>query len=464
MRNLDQLRVAGHGPHVAACVVAGASAAAALAASQLSFTPLIASAYWPPAAVSLIAVLVLGSRTAPASFTGTLAGMLLAHAEPGVALAAALTVTVQALCGAWLAGRVATGVGSAMRTRSFVRFIATTGVAVAAVGPVVGFPALALLGRAPESPATAAALLWWTGGFVDTLVLAPLLLIWIADVDLRNPARGRLESAALAASLAVSWTALLGGRFSLGVATYPIALLCLPTLLWAAYRFGPRIASLATLGFASVALAGTRQSFGPFAVASAAESLAGLQAFAGVVALTTVAMAIVTGERRAAEHRLTRLAQTDGLTGLVNYRTLVESLAAEVSRSMRRGQAFAVVVIDLNKLKEINDTLGHLVGNSAIVRVADALRSTCRVVDTAARIGGDEFCLILPGASRRDAHLVVERINATLETAMLGPRVSISSGIALFPRDGATVDQLLDAADAALYSEKNARMPTARRA
>jgi len=459
MRKLDQVRIVGRRLHRAALVVAGACAAAALVASHVSFIPLLGGAYWPPAAIALIGVLILGYRTAPAAFVGTTAGMMLTGTEPRIAFVAALTITVQAISGAWMASRFAAGAGSVMRTRPFVKFVATTGVAAAAVGPVVGFPALALIGRAPESPAAAAALLWWVGGFVDTLVLAPLFLVWITERDSRMPGRGRMESSALAASLAICWIALLGGHFSIGVAAYPIALLCMPTLLWAAYRFGPRIATLATLGFASVALAGTRGSFGPFAVASVDDSLAGLQAFVGVVALTTIVIAILTGERRAAEHHLTRLAQTDGLTGLVNYRTLIDALSAEVSRSMRHGQAFAVLMIDLNRLKEINDTLGHLVGNSAIVRVAEALRSTCRAVDTASRIGGDEFCVVLSGATERDTRLVVERLNATLASAVLGPRVTISTGVALYPRDGATVDQLMEAADAALYRDKLGRVP-----
>src|SRR5260370_28861786 len=101
-------------------------------------------------------------------------------------------------------------------------------------------------------------------------------------------------------------------------------------------------------------------------------------------------------QRKHAEEKVQLLAVTDPLTGLGNYRRLVEELDAEVKRTGRTGRPFAVLLLDLDQLKKINDRYGHLIGSQALCRFADVLRVDCRAIDTAARYGGDEFVVILP--------------------------------------------------------------------
>jgi len=100
-------------------------------------------------------------------------------------------------------------------------------------------------------------------------------------------------------------------------------------------------------------------------------------------------------EQHAVEEQLRYLAASDPLTGLANYRRLTEVLDAEIRRSDRSGRPFAVLLFDLDGLKQINDRWGHLAGNRALCRLADSLRLHCRSIDTAARYGGDEFALVL---------------------------------------------------------------------
>ncbi len=162
-------------------------------------------------------------------------------------------------------------------------------------------------------------------------------------------------------------------------------------------------------------------------------------------------------ERKHAEEEVQLLAVTDPLTGLGNYRRLVEALDAEVERTGRTGRPFAVLLLDLDQLKKINDRYGHLIGSQALCRLADVLRVYCRSIDTAARYGGDEFAVILPETTAAGARLVASRIRSRLATDSLPPRLSASIGVAVYPRDGETIEALLRTADRELYGMKSPR-------
>ena len=148
------------------------------------------------------------------------------------------------------------------------------------------------------------------------------------------------------------------------------------------------------------------------------------------------------------------LAISDSLTGLANYRRLIEVLQNELDRSGRTSRSFSLLLMDLDGLKLLNDQHGHLVGSRALCRVADVLRLHCRSIDTAARYGGDEFALVLPEADEFAAQQVAQRIRKRLEEEAEEPRLSLSAGAATSPRDGASVSELLEAADRALYAMK----------
>jgi diguanylate cyclase (GGDEF)-like protein/PAS domain S-box-containing protein len=155
------------------------------------------------------------------------------------------------------------------------------------------------------------------------------------------------------------------------------------------------------------------------------------------------------------EESLTELAVTDGLTGLANYRRHMEVLTAEIRRYYRTGRSFAIIMLDLDGLKRINDRYGHLVGSRALCRIGDILRTSCRSIDTPARYGGDEFVVVLPDANLEVARNVVERITARLQAEDEIPTLSVSAGIATCPEDGETAETLLQQADLELYKMKS---------
>jgi diguanylate cyclase (GGDEF)-like protein len=155
-----------------------------------------------------------------------------------------------------------------------------------------------------------------------------------------------------------------------------------------------------------------------------------------------------------------RLASDDPLTGLTNRRVLVERLESETAEARRHGDAFCVILCDVDGLKGVNDRAGHLVGDSVLRSVATTLRGTARTEDVVARFGGDEFVLLLPRTAPEAARALVGRLRRELpeQTYMWAgtphslPRVSC--GIAAFPEDGLLADQLIARADERMYADK----------
>jgi diguanylate cyclase (GGDEF)-like protein/PAS domain S-box-containing protein len=165
----------------------------------------------------------------------------------------------------------------------------------------------------------------------------------------------------------------------------------------------------------------------------------------------------VTRQRQLEDH-LRRQAASDPLTGLGNYRRLVDVLYLEIKRSKRTSREFALLFFDLDDLKGINDRHGHMIGSQALCRLADVLCSCCRDIDTPARFGGDEFALVLPETNAEEASLVSHRICESLADDGKGPKLSASVGVAVYPQNGDSIERLLCAADARLYSRKQLRI------
>lgn len=164
----------------------------------------------------------------------------------------------------------------------------------------------------------------------------------------------------------------------------------------------------------------------------------------------------VTRQRELEDH-LRRQAASDPLTGLANYRCLVDVLDSEIKRSKRTSREFALLLFDMDGLKAINDRHGHMVGSQALCRLADVLLSCCRDIDTSARFGGDEFALVLPETNAKAANRVAQRICESLANDGKGPKVSVSVGVAVYPENGETIEGLLCEADSGLYARKIGR-------
>jgi diguanylate cyclase (GGDEF)-like protein len=176
--------------------------------------------------------------------------------------------------------------------------------------------------------------------------------------------------------------------------------------------------------------------------------LAGTLSFAAAIALKN--SELVT--------QLQSAATTDELTKLYNRRALEERLGAEISRSLRHQLRTTVMLVDLDRFKSVNDTLGHAAGDKLLIEVAGVLRRECRTLDVCGRLGGDEFLVILPMTRPEEAMVFVSRVQAGFaRLEQLHPEFgacSASFGLAECPEHGTTVASVMGAADAALYRAK----------
>ncbi len=146
---------------------------------------------------------------------------------------------------------------------------------------------------------------------------------------------------------------------------------------------------------------------------------------------------------------LTHQALSDPLTGLANRRSFDERLQDELARAQRRERPLAVILLDVDDLKVVNDSNGHAAGDTVLRTVAALLRDQARGIDKAARLGGDEFALLLPETDDAGANKLLQRL---LDGAAGEAR--FSAGVAIYPEDGRTAETLLHEADAALYRAK----------
>ena len=156
------------------------------------------------------------------------------------------------------------------------------------------------------------------------------------------------------------------------------------------------------------------------------------------------------------QSELEKLSLTDALTGLYNRRHLMGTLASEVQRSRRLRRAFTVLLADVDKFKQYNDTHGHLAGDTALVKIAEVFRRMTRAVDCVARYGGEEFVVMLLECPIATAPIVAERIRARIAETELGQgRLTVSIGLAEYPDGGDTPEELIATADTAMYQAKS---------
>jgi diguanylate cyclase (GGDEF)-like protein len=413
-----------------------------------------ASPFWPPTGIAIATLLIFGQRLWPAIFVGAFVANLTTAGTALTSLGIAVGNTLEALLANYLVTRFANGRRAFENSWDILRFAVYAAILSTAVAATVGVASLAMGKFAPWHQYGIIWRTWWLGDATGALVFAPFFLLWSTNPRLKWSEREILEGLCLFGSMLLTASMVFGPLFHTQMRGDPWTFLCTPFLVWAGFRFGPRESATAICILCVVEVVGTVHGYGPFVSESTNKSLLLLQAFVATKTVMILIFAVEVWERRRQEEQAKRLAVTDPLTGLANYRLLLERIDAEIKRYGRTNKPFSVLLADLDGLKKINDEYGHLVGSLAICRVAEVLHLSCRETDTAARYGGDEFALVLTESSGASATLVAQRVSQRLAQDAEEPRISVSIGVAEFPRDGATIEHLLSAADQALYNDK----------
>lgn len=311
--------------------------------------------------------------------------------------------------------------------------------------------------------ALAALVLVWSGALVkEPWPVSGLLVIFaLAIVAFRGrgffPGRIRTRLSIESWSMVVFITAVL---WFTGKSASPLFNLYLLPIILSALTLGrlTTLSQVAVIALCHVALAAATPELDVISLVYASRVVGQLAPFLLVAYLTTTLSADIAEARE----RIENLAQTDSLTGLYNQRMFHEVWQREHGEAERDRSTYALLLIDIDKLKDINDTFGHEGGNSAIRLVSECLQRSIRGTDCAGRFGGDEFAVLLPGATQEVAESVVKRIRhnvykTTLDLRSRMIRCSVSIGVVTFPKDGRDIRELMSAADDRMYRDKELR-------
>jgi len=433
-----------------------------------------ASPFWPPTALALALLYRHGLRCWRVVLAGALAVNVLfmarAGVQPSVALPASIGVavgnTLEAVLGIWLLRHYAGETLPFRNPRGLGVFVAFCAVFAPAVSATIGVTISRWADLGGASDYSENWWTWWIGDASGALTMAPVLMLalqarWVL------PNRQRLiEAGALFLALVAGTLAVFGLWPDHGEHRYPLVFFLVPVIVWAVLRFQTAGAANSVFLIALIATVGTLGGGGPFWREDMHESLMLLQVFILVLAGTTLGLGAVLADRSRmvsllaqANRELHELAFNDPLTGLPNRLTLIDRLQQAERAARRDARRAAVLFLDLDRFKRINDSLGHRAGDELLKAMADRLRAAVREVDTVCRLGGDEFVVLLSEIDTpADAAVVAEKIVHCLRQPMhlghLDLAVSTSIGIALVPDDGTDGSELIRHADLAMYRAK----------
>jgi diguanylate cyclase (GGDEF)-like protein len=311
--------------------------------------------------------------------------------------------------------------------------------------------------------ALAALVLVWSGALLKQLwpVLGLLIAFLVAIVMFR--ARRFFPRRTRTRLLIESWSMVMfitGVLWFTGKSSSPLLNLYLLPIILSAFTLGRLVTLLqvAVIAVCHLLLAAATPGLDVMSLTYASQAVGQLAPFLLVAYLTTTLSADITEARE----RIENLAQTDALTGLYNLRMFNEVWQREHAACERDRGVYALLMIDMDKLKDINDAFGHDAGNSAITLVAQCLQRSIRNTDHAARFGGDEFAVLLPGATPEIAEAVVKRVRhnvfkTTLDLRSRMIRCSVSIGVVNYPRDSRDSRELMSMADRNMYRDKELR-------
>ena len=339
---------------------------------------------------------------------------------------------------------------------------------------------------------------WWVGDSLGVLLVVPLVLSWFSRRQ-SDGGGGRGEAGIIVVlGTGLSWY-VFAQPHGAGPPLSDAPFLLLPVILWTAVRYGVRETAALGLILAITAIVAELHDLGPFLADTPEATVLNVQMYLMTLLFSSLALAALlqelrdrnasllardrelrqsrdairqmnlelesrvearTAELQEANRRLEALASVDPLTGASNRRHFLQMAQLEVDRALRLGLPMAALMLDLDHFKRINDAHGHEAGDCVLQTFAQAVRQTLRSSDIFARLGGEEFLLLLPGQDQNAAGVLAERIRsltASLEFRQCAERITVSIGIAtLGAAEANNLSGLMRQADQALYQAKHA--------
>ena len=412
------------------------------------------AAFWPPNGLVIALFLLLRGRSRLVVAAAVVPAEVALDAHEGFPLLAALgwgaTNLVESLLVAVIIARLVRGRPFGGRQTDFLA-LATAAFGVPLVSGLIG----GLVGYAYYGGSYRIAwMTWWLGDATGILLVTPLALAL-------GQARSRgWRSVRPAVIVEVALVAAVTGMV-FGLTDAPVGYFVLPPLVFVATTGGLAATASAAVSVAIVGTILTGHGYGSIAQEFKGSDTRGLilQGFIGTMSLAAYLICGMTAERRETERELEHLATHDPLTGLANGRLFFRTLEHVIARGSRSSEAAAVLYLDLDGFKAINDDFGHAAGDAVLAEIARRLEHNTRRSDLVARLGGDEFAAILDPVdglddARRAARRLVERVAYPVEFGDRSIPAGLSVGAAL--AEG-TAEACLHDADRALYSDKQRR-------
>ncbi len=417
------------------------------------------SVVWIPSGLGVAALLLGGKKYWVAIFIGAMFAYLSIDRPLLPAFFIALSNVIEPLLLVWmLAGNGK--FNRDLQQPSDYLLLTLFGALSAAVTATIGVLTLIFNGVIPAGAFLHGAMLWWMGNLLGIALITPLLLVWkhIPKNWFQGNIR-RIETVLFLALTFLTCEIVFGDWLKGSIANVPRDYLMFLFVAWGAIRFGRHGVTLVILLTAIQGLLGAIDIHGLFAEDIQKTELTNYWLYMMTLGFVGISMATTINARRRNEETIRHQAHYDELTKLPNRRLFRDRLDQAILKAQRDGGAVTLMLIDLDRFKEVNDTLGHDAGDILLVEAARRIQRCVREADTVARMGGDEFVVILNAMGEsvgieRVAQNIINLLNESFTLGNSTAYISASIGITLYPTDATDIEDLLKHADQAMYVSK----------